>query len=140
MAALDPAVGNPLLDVLLANGASGTLTIGALTLTQPYNLRFMATRGSAGSNGTAITGTSSVAMNGQLTAGAASVSNVPTKANTGALTITTSSSGTWNGNEIWDSTGTPKRVMFGPTSDLGKAFASADILSVPIGSLTGTVT
>lgn len=140
MAALDPAVGNPLLDVLMPNGSSGTLTLGALTLTLPYNLKFIATRGSAGSNGTAITGTNSVSMAGQLTSTAASVSNVPTKANTGALTITTSSSGTWNGCEIFDSTGTPKRVMFGPTSDLGKAFASGDILSVPIGSLTGTVT
>lgn len=140
MAALDPAVGNPLLDVLLPNGASGTLTLGALTLTQPFNLRFMGTRGSAGSNGTAITGTSSVSMAGQLTSGAASVSNVPTKANTGALSITASASGTWNGNEVWDSTGTPKRISFGPASDLGKAFASSDILSVPIGSLVGSVT
>lgn len=140
MAALDPAVGNPLLDVLLPNGASGTLTLGALTLTQPFNLRFMSVRGTAAANGTAITGTSSAAMNGNFTAAAASVSNVPTKSNTGALTITTSASGTWNGNEVWDSTGTPKRVMFGPTADLSKAFASGDILSVPIGSLTGTVT
>lgn len=140
MSALDPVLGNALLDVLLPNGASGTLTVGAATYTLPFNMRFMGTRGTPGSNGTAITGTSSVAMNGQFTAGAASVSNVPTKANTGALTITASASGTWNGIEVWDSTGTPKRVVFGPTSDLGKAFATSDILSVPIGSLSGTAT
>lgn len=140
MAALDPAVGNPLNDVLLPNGASGTLTLGALTLTQPYNCRYMTTRGTAGTNGTAITGTSSVSIAGSVATASASSSNVPTKSNTGAITITTSASGTWNGIEIWDSTGTPKRVLFGPTADLSKAFASGDILSIPISNLTLTTT
>lgn len=144
MAALDPVLGNALNDVLLANAASGStnLVIGTVTLTAPYNCRFMATRGAAGTNGTSITGTSSVAINGQFTAGSASVSNVPTKANTGALSITTTSAAgsPWNGIEVWDSTGTPKRILFGPTADLGKAFASGDILSIPIGNLSLTAT
>lgn len=140
MAALDPVVGNALNDVLLPNGASGTLTLGALTLTQPFTCKFASTRGTAAANATLITGTNSIAINGLVTAASASVSNVPTKSNTGAWSITTSSSGTWNGNEIWDSTGTPKRVLFGPTSDLGKAFAIGDILSIPTGNATLTTT
>lgn len=140
MAALDPAVGNALNDVLLPNAASGTLTLGALTLTQPYNCRFQGTRGVAGTAGTNITGTNSTGINGLFTTASASASNVPTKSNTGAISITTSSGGTWNGLEIWDSTATPKRVLFGPTSDLGKAFASGDILSIPTGQMTLTTT
>lgn len=140
MAALDPVVGNALNDVLLPNAASGTLTLGALTLTRPYNCRFQSTRGLAGTNGTNITGTNSTGINGLLTNASASVSNVPTKSNTGAISITTSSSGTWNGIEIWDTTGTPQRVLFGPTSDLSKAFASGDILSIPTANLTLTAT
>lgn len=142
MAALDPVLGNALNDVLLANAASGStnLSIGTVTLTAPYACRFDGTRGTAGTNGTVITGTSSTNINGLFTSGSASVSNVPTKSNTGAISITASASGTWNGNEIWDANATPKRVLFGPTSDLGKAFASGDILSIPTGNMTLTTT
>jgi hypothetical protein len=137
MAALDQAVGNPVLDVLLPNGASGTLTLGALTLTLPFKCVFTSTLGTAAARGTAIQAGVSVA--GLLTAAAASVSNVPTKANTGTISITTASSGTWAGNEIEDSTGTPKRVLYGPGTTLGKAFGIGDILAVNTGNLTGTV-
>lgn len=137
MAAIDPAVGNPLLDVLLPNGASGTLTLGALTLTQPYKCVFTSTLGTAAARGTSIQAGASLA--GLLTAAAASVSNVPTKANTGTISITTASSGTWAGCEIEDSTGTPKRTLYGPSVSLAKAFNIGDILAVNTGNLTGTV-
>jgi hypothetical protein len=144
MAALDPVVGNALNDVLLANAASGStnLTIGTVTFVAPYNCRFMATAGTAAANGTAITGTSSVGINGSVANASASVSNVPTKSNTAAISITTTSAAgsPWNGIEIWDSTGTPKRVLFGPTTNLAKTFASGDILSIPIANLTLTTT
>lgn len=136
MAALDPVLGNALNDVLLPNAGSGTLTLGALTLTQPFNCRFDGTRGVVATPGTVITGTSSASIAGKVATGSASISNVPTKANDGVISITTTASGTWNGIEIFDSTGTPKRVLFGPLSDLGKAFASGDILSIPIGNLS----
>jgi hypothetical protein len=61
---------------------------------------------------------------------------VPTKANDSVISITTTtSSGTWNGVEIFDANATPKRVLFGPTSALGKAYGIGDILSLPIGNL-----
>lgn len=138
-ASLDPALGNPLLDVLLNNAATGTVTLGTVTLTAPYNCRFQSTRGVAGTNGTNITGTNSTGINGLFTTAAASAANVPTKSNTGAISITATASGTWNGIETWDTSATPKRVQFGPTADLAKAFASGDILSIPTGSATGTV-
>lgn len=140
MAALDPVVGNAFNDVVMPNGASGSLVVGALTLTAPTAVHFSGTRGLAGTAGTDITGTATTTLAGKCTAGSASVSNVPTKANTAAISITTSSSGTWNGIEYFDATGTPKRVAFGPTSDLAKAFGSGDILSLPIGNNTSTVT
>lgn len=142
MAALDPVLGNALNDVLFANASSGTtnLSIGAVTLTAPYTVKFDGTRGLAGTNGTVITGTSSTVLNGKVATGSASISNVPTKANDSIISITTSASGTWNGIEVFDGNGTPKRVLFGPTSDLSKAFGSGDVLSLPIGNATLTTT
>lgn len=138
MGAIEPVLGNLILDTLLANGASGTITIGAGTYTQPYKLRYDTVRGTAATPGT--DGSSGgVSLAGLLTAGAASVSNVPTKANTGTVSYTTAGSGTWNGCEVFDSTGTPKRVLYGPSSDLGKAYGTGDILAVNTGNLTGTV-
>lgn len=139
MAALDPVVGNAFNDVVTMNGASGSVVVGALTLTAPATVHFSATRGLAGTNGTDITGTATTTLAGKATSGSASVSNLPTKANTAIISITTSASGTWNGCEDFDATGTPKRINFGPTSDLGKAFGSGDILSLPIGNRTSTV-
>lgn len=138
MAAIEPVLGNLLLDVLLPNGASGTLTVGAGTYTQPFKLRYDSVRGTAATPGTDIS-SGGVSLAGLLTAAAASVSNVPTKANTGTASYTTGSSGTWNGCEVFSSDGTPKRVLYGPSSDLGKAFGVGDILAVNTGNLTGTV-
>lgn len=140
MAALDPVVGNAFNDVVIENAASGSIVVGALTLTAPWTVHFSATLGVAGTNGTDITGTATTTLAGKATTGSASVSNVPTKANTAIISLTTTASGTWNGIEYFDSTGTPKRVAFGPTSGLGKAFGSGDILSLPIGNNTSTVT
>ena len=144
MAALDPVVGNAFNDVLLANAASGSvnLIIGSITYTAPYACRFDATLGTAATAGTVITGTSSVAINGLFTNASASVTNVPTKANTGAISITTTSAAgsPWNGIEIFDANATPKRILFGPTAGLAKAFASGDILSIPIANLSLTTT
>lgn len=141
MAATDPVVGNAANDaILLQNGASGSVVIGTLTLTAPWTVHFSATLGVAGTNGTDITGTATTTLAGKATAGSASITNVPTKANTSAVSVTTTSSGTWNGIEAFDSTGTPKRVWFAPTSALAKAFGVGDILSMPIGNLTSTVT
>jgi cytoskeletal protein RodZ len=140
MTALDEVIGNALNDAILANAASGTsnLKIGSVQLTAPYTVLFDATRGTASVTGTAITGTSSTTLAGKVATASASVSHVPTKANDAIISITTSASGTWNGIRVQDSTGTPQRVLYGPTSDLSKAFGSGDILSLPIGNLTLT--
>jgi len=145
MAALDPVVGNALNDVLLANAASGSvnLIIGSITYTAPYACRFDSVLGVAGTAGTVIAGTSSVAINGLFANASASVTNVPTKANTAAISITTTSAtgSPWNGVEIFDANATtPKRILFGPTAGLAKAFASGDILSIPIGNMSLTTT
>jgi hypothetical protein len=140
MAALDQVIGNALNDALFPNAASGTVTIGAVTLTLPFQVRFQSTRGVAGTNGTNITGTATTGLNGKVATASASVANVPTKTNDSVISITTTASGTWNGIEIWDATGTPKRVIFAPTTDLGKTFVSGDILSIPINQLSATST
>lgn len=148
MTALDEAVGNALLDFALAGAAgdtSGTIVIPAagggagITLTKPLNVVFDATRATASVAGTAITGTSSTTLAGKCGTASASVSHVPTKNNDAIISITASAGGTWNGIRVMDSTGTPKRVVYGPAADLGKAFLSGDILAVPANNLTATL-
>jgi hypothetical protein len=151
MAAIDQAVGNAINDFLMAGAVgdtSGTLVIPAagggsgITLTKPYNVVFDATLATATVAGTAITGTSSTPLTGKAGTASATVTNVATKANDAVISITTTSAvgSPWNGIRIMDSTGTPKRVLFGPTSALGKTFASGDILSIPVGNASLTIT
>jgi hypothetical protein len=148
MTMVDAAVGDPFLDFLLAGAAgdtSGTIAIPAagggagITLTKPFNVVFDATRATSTVAGTPSTGTSSVSLAGKAGTAAAPVSNVPTKNNDAIISITATASGTWNGIRVMDSTGTPKRVVFGPSTDLSKGFASADVLAIPVSQLTATL-
>lgn len=136
-----------MLDQTLPNGASGTVTIGATTYTLPFRCIFLSTLSTAASQGTewttsgGYTSTSGggavggVALNGNMTAAAASAS----KANTGAITITNAPAQTWADNEIHDSTATTqKRVVFKGTPSLAKTVNSGDTCTIAIGALTGT--
>jgi len=148
MTAIDQVVANAINDFLLAGAAgdtAGTLVIPAagggpgITLTRPFNVVFDATLATASVPGTAITGTSSTTLAGKAGTASASVSNLATKPNDAIISIAASSSGTWNGNRVMDSTGSPKRVVYGSSAPLAKGFASADILAIPVGNLQLTL-
>lgn len=135
------AFANDILDAEYQSGASGTFVLGATTYTLPLKCRFQTTLSTAGAQGTEFT------ASGGYTAGGVSLSGLFTtaasaasKSSTGAVSVSNAPAGTWAGNEITDSTGTPKRMNFGPTSSLAKTVNAGDTVTIPSGSLTGTET
>lgn len=135
------AFANDVLDATFQNGASGTFALGATTYTLPLKCIFMSTVSTAGTQGTEWSTSGGytaggVALNGLFTAAASAAA----KANTGAVTVSNAPSQTWADNEVKDSTGTPKRMVFKGTPSLAKTVNSGDTCTIPIGSLTGAET
>lgn len=132
---------NDVLDFALNNGASGTFVVGTTTYTLPLRARFLSTVSVAGTPGTEWSTSGGytaggVALNGLLTAAA----SAKAKANTGAVTVTNAPAQTWADNDVQDSTGTPKKMIFKGTPSLAKTVNSGDTCTIPIGSLTSNET
>lgn len=130
---------NDVLDASLPNGSSGSPVIGGTTYALPFRCKFLSTISSAGTAGTEWS------TSGGYTAGGVSIAGLFTtaasaaaKANTGAVSVSNAPAGTWADNEIHDSTGTPKRVIFKGTPSLAKTVNSGDTCTIPIGSLTAS--
>ena len=135
---------NDVLDVILANGASGTMVIGATTYTLPSRVKFLSTVTTAGTQGTEWSTAGSytagasggVSLAGLFTTAAAAAA----KANTGAITVTNAPAQTWADIEIQSSDATPKRIAFKGTPSLAKTVNAGDTCTIPIGSCTGAET
>lgn len=134
---------NDLVDAAFSGAASGSFTLGAGTYNYPLKCRFQSTLSTAGSQGTEFPAT------GGYSAGGVSLSGLfggngtasgGTKSNTGAVTVSNAPAGTWAGCEITDSSGTPKRMNFGPATSLAKTVNAGDTCTIPVGSLTGSET
>lgn len=128
---------NDVIDHTLQNGASGTFTVGSTTYTLPLKCIFMSTVSTASAQGTEWSTAAGytaggVALNGLFTVAATAQS----KANTGAITVTNAPAQTWADNEIKDSTGTPKRMIFKGTPSLAKTVNLGDTCTIAIGALT----
>ena len=130
---------NDVLDQTYNGGASGTFVVGSTTYTLPLRLKFLSTLSVAATSGTEW-GTS-----GGYTAGGVSLSGAfgtaaasQSKSNTAAISVTNAPAQTWADNEIQDSTGTPKRMVFKGTPSLAKTVNAGDTCTIPIGQLTGT--
>jgi hypothetical protein len=130
---------NDILDHTLQNGASGTFVVGPTTYTLPLKLIFMSTLSTAATQGTEWSTSGGytaggVALNGLLATAASAAS----KANTGAITVTNAPAQTWADNEVKDSTGTPKRMIFKGTPSLAKTVNAGDTCTIAIGNFTAT--
>jgi hypothetical protein len=130
---------NDVLDATLNGGASGTFVLGGTTYTLPLKLKFLSTLSTAAAAGTEWS------TSGGYTAGGVSLSGAfgtpaasASKANTAAVSVTNAPAGTWADNEVVDSTGTPKRLVFKGTPSLGKTVNAGDTCTIAIGALTGT--
>lgn len=137
---------NDICDLVLNNAASGAVVIGGTTYTAPWRIIFLQTLSVAGTQGTewatAANYTHSAAgavgglpLNGLLGTAAAAGA----KANALAVTLTNAPAGTWNDNEIIDSSaGANKRIAFKGGSNLAKSVNLGDTCSVLAGNLTCT--
>jgi hypothetical protein len=129
-AGLSTAHGNNLLDASL-----GTATITATTT--PLKCRLMSANGTAGSNGTEVTGGSYASIT--VTFAATSLVSTTFTANSNvALNYTVMPAITVVGVELWDSAGTPVRKWFGPLA-ASKTTNAGDTFSIASGSLTATI-
>lgn len=132
---------NDVCDVEINNGSSGTMTIGSTTYTLPLKVRFQTTLSTATAQGSEFTASGGYSAGGVSLAGLATTAAASgTKATTGAVTVSNAPAGTWAGIEITDSTGTPKRMTFGPGTTLGKTVNAGDTVTIPSGGLTTTET
>jgi hypothetical protein len=130
---------NDVLDQTFNNGASGTDVIGSTTYTLPYRVRFQSTVNTAGASGTEWSTSGGYTAGGVSIAGSfGTAASAASKANTVAISVANAPAGTWADNEIVDSTGTPKRMVYRGGTSLGKTVNAGDSCIIPIGSLTGT--
>lgn len=120
---LPDTVENAVLDALV-----GTASFTAVTT--PMKVRLMTANGSDSSNGTEVTGGTYTPQT--VTFGSASGG---TCSNSGALNFTLMPACTVVAVEIWDSTGTPRRMWYG-TLTASKTVGAGDTFQIPAGQLT----
>lgn len=128
---------NDALDQYLNGAASGSIVIGATTYTAPFKVRFLSTVSVAATPGTQFTGGSYPAGGVSLSGNFTSAASAAAKASTAAVTVTNAPATTWADNDITDSTGTPKPVVFKGTPSLAKTVNSGDTCTIAIAALTG---
>lgn len=130
---------NDILDHILQNGASGTFVVGPTTYTLPLKLIFMSTLSVAATQGTEWSTSGGYTAGGVSLAGLlATAAASQAKSNSGAITVTNAPAQTWADNEIKDSTGTPKRMIFKGTPSLAKTVNAGDTCTISTGNLTAT--
>jgi hypothetical protein len=130
---------NDILDHILQNGASGTFVIGPTTYTLPIRLIFMSTVSVAATQGTEWSTSGGYTAGGVSLAGLiATAASAASKANTSAITVSNAPAQTWADNEVKDSTGTPKRMIFRGGASLAKTVNAGDTCTIAIGNFTAT--
>lgn len=120
---LPDTVENAVLDALV-----GTATFTAVTT--PMKVRLMTANGSDSAAGTEVTGGTYIPQT--VTFAAASAGSCATS---GALNFTLMPACTVVGVEIWDSTGTPRRMWYGALT-ASKTVGAGDTFQIPSGQLT----
>jgi hypothetical protein len=109
--------------------------------TQPFHLRLMTAQGSNTGNGTEATSSNCPGY----TAGGASMGSPAFGANASGVSasgaaVTWTASGSWTGTpaaaEVWDTTGTPKRIAQGALSANITGVANGDTVTFATGAVT----
>lgn len=104
--------------------------VATLTIATPLKCRLMTAAGSDGSAGTEVTGGSYASQTITFSAASAGATS-----NSGALSYTLMPACTVVGVEIWDSSGTPKRLWYLPLSS-SKTLQAGDTFSLAAGAVT----
>lgn len=134
----DSAIENAIVTALTPT--TGTATVGTLTITYPINCRFDTTMTTTDSGASTEWTTG-----GGYTAGGVSVganwaaASGGSRATNAAVTVTNAPAGTWAGNELWDSSGTPQRIAYGAITGGSKTVNAGDTCTIASGSLSISV-
>ena len=140
----DQTLVNTLLTNLLRGTAAGTWnpTGGtSLTITPPCKLRLYQVTGTEAASGTEQTGTNGYTTGGS-TLGAPAVNALSAGATANTNAVTWTATGTWanatNGVEIWDSSGTPVRILWGAltVAIAASAVVNGDTVTFAAGAIT----
>lgn len=140
----DQTLVNTLLTNLLRGTAAGTWapTGGtSLTITPPLHLRLFQVTGTESATGTEQAGTNGYTTGG-ATMGSPSCNALAAGATANTNQVQWTASGTWanatTGIEVWDTSGTPIRILWGAltTAIAPNAVVSGDTVTVAAGALT----
>ena len=127
MSNLDQTFSNKLLDSSVGTAFTAPTT--------PIHCRLMTANGTNTTNGTEL------ATSGGYTSGTGAptvtfaAASAGSKASNAAVTVTNMPATTINGVELWDSSGTPKRLWWGPLT-AAKTTNAGDTFTIASGSLT----
>lgn len=128
---LDLSLDNEILDVVTKGGS--------VTVAAPVKLRLLSAVGDNDSNGTEITAGGGYSSGGVQVdnkfAYAAAVSGRGSVTTNADVTVTNMPACTVKGAELWDSSGTPKRLAQGALA-ANKTVAAGDTFTIKAGSLT----
>ncbi|MGO9216562.1 MAG: hypothetical protein ACLP5E_02125 [Streptosporangiaceae bacterium] len=143
----DQTLVNTLLNNLLHTTTAATWTPGtggtALTITPPLHLRLYSTTGTEAATGTECTTANSPGYTTLgATMGSAACNAVSSGATANTNQVQWTASGTWTpgvaGIEIWDTSGTPVRILWGALSVpiAASAVVSGDTVTFAAGAIT----
>lgn len=129
-----------LLQAILTSSTAFTITPGtgggsAFTFTPPYFLRLMTAQGSNTSNGTQLSATGYTAGGNTMGATAFGAPSAGISASSNAVSWTAGAA--WTAVvavEVWDSTGTPQRILQGAITSI--TLANGNTLNFAAGSIT----
>jgi hypothetical protein len=148
----DQTLVNTLLSNLLHASSTATWTPGtggtSLTITPPLHLRLYTTTGTESASGTeCTTGNSPGYTAGGLTMGTNAFAAFSSGAATNSNQVQWTASGTWSGSpagvqgiEVWDTSGTPVRILWGAltTAIITNAVTNGDTITFAAGSISAS--
>lgn len=129
-----------LLQAILTSSAAFTITPGtgggsAFTFTPPYFLRLMTVQGSNTSNGTQLSATGYTPGGNSMGSSAFGAPSAGVSASSNAVSWTAGAA--WTAVvavEVWDSSGTPQRILQGSITSI--TLANGNTLNFAVGSIT----
>ena len=135
----DTAIENAIVTALTPT--TGTAALGTLTITAPVMCRFDSAMATTDGGSSTEWATSGGYMAGGVSVGANwAAASAGSRASSAAVTVTNAPAGTWAGNELWDSSGTPQRIAYGAITGGSKTVNAGDTCTIASGSLSVSVT
>jgi hypothetical protein len=138
---MDQTLVNTLLTNLYKTSSATLFTPGtggtAFSITLPYKLKLMTTAGTEAATGTELSGATGYPAGGS-SLGTVFAGTIATGTFTNANAVSWSVGSSWttvNGVEVYDSSGTPVRHLWGTVTAIS-GLASPDTLQFPAGSIT----